>query len=69
MSSASSLDNLTTSFLATLCTIRSHTQQLKIPKDKFCDTMKVYALKSKISCVPDFEQIWHHMKDRAYVVK
>ena len=36
---------------------------LKIPKEKFWDTMKEYALKSKLSCVPDFEQIWHHMKD------
>ncbi|EWM27122.1 hypothetical protein Naga_100046g45 [Nannochloropsis gaditana] len=40
-----------------------YAQQLRIRKDGFWDTMKAYALKSKLACLPDFEQIWHHMKD------
>jgi hypothetical protein len=37
---------------------------LKVNKDDFWELMKKYALKSKHNCVPDFEQISHHMKDR-----
>lgn len=40
-----------------------YAKQLRIRKDLFWDTMKAYALKSKLACIPDFEQIWHHMKD------
>eukprot|EP00624_Nannochloropsis_granulata_P001071 evm.model.NODE_14860_length_9296_cov_17.491287.2 len=40
-----------------------YAKQLRIRKELFWDTMKAYALKSKLACIPDFEQIWHHMKD------
>lgn len=44
-------------------------QELKIPKEEFWNTMKKYALLSKYNCLPDFDQIFHHIKDNSkYVV-
>jgi hypothetical protein len=40
-------------------------QDLSIPKDEFWDIMKKYALRSKYNCLPDFEQIQHHIKDES----